>query len=962
MTTDPLPAALRRRSRTPFIGRGPELISLTKALDEASAGSGGIVLIAGEPGVGKTRLLAHFAEQARNDGWLVLFGHSEESEGMPAFLPFIEALTGCVRNCSKDELESHLASSGPAVSLLAPEIRQRVNDLRPEEPLSLESERYRLFDSVTQFWLSVARRQPLGLLLCLDDLHWADKSSLVLLHYLARRLSDAPILVIGTYRTVDLGRMHPLSDMLAELSRERLYQRLLLGAFSPADAANVMEQMSGVSPSTTVANRVYRETEGNPFFLEEIVLTLLSEGQSFSDPPPDSAEWLLPEGVRQVIGKRLSRLSEECNRALQAGAVLGETFSLDLLASMITIEPQALIEAIEAAAAAGLIREEGNSHRFSHVLVRQTLREELSSPRRQRLHLLAGEAIEKKFPQDLDRRLPELANHFFQGTPQGDTNRALEYTTRAGDQAASIFAYDEAVRFYDMALELVQLNSSTPALPGLEGALRAKRGAAILTLGLRDDARKELEAALKLLPAEAVAVRSEVLTNLSDLYALLWNTSEAVQAGGEALRLAEEAGRPDLVSEATATLANAEVRHGDVTSGMARFEGALTAADPLLRPARVTTAWYPLYLYWVGRVDEALARGEQVIAVVRDPLERLNVLPQVGLAQAAAGHYDAAAATFAESVRIAADLPRQRSARTLAMSAGYHLDLYDYEGGRALAEEAREASGVTTHDGQQTSPVPFTSAGIDLLLNFSRCLEVSKAEALLKEVAEAVEMERGGLHAWLFRLRLAEARAELAVARGDWRQAEASAGEAIQRSREKGRIKYQALALLTRSRALIGLGRKKEAISDLRLAVEIARPVGDPALFLRAAAGLLAVDGNGSLAAEARDAKTLVLTNLSDPVMRRNFEAAEPVQLVASVSASTSRPPNWGHASFPGGLSEREVEVLQLVAAGKSNQQIADELVISFNTVQRHVGNILSKTGLTNRTEAAAYAHRQGLA
>lgn len=260
------------------------MTALGALLEDATAGNGGVVLVAGEPGVGKTRLVAQFAERAQAEGWLVLFGRSEESEGMPPYLPFMEALAAYVRTCPEDELRSHIAVSGPAVALLAPEIRQNVADLPPNEPLSPESERYRLFESVALFLVSVARGYHRGLLLCFDDLHWADKSTLLLLHHLARKLSGAPMLVAGTYRTVDLGRTHPLSDMLAELSRERLYQRLLLTALTPEDAATLMERMNGSPPSAAVAEAVYRETEGNAFFLEEVVLTLQSEGRSIADP------------------------------------------------------------------------------------------------------------------------------------------------------------------------------------------------------------------------------------------------------------------------------------------------------------------------------------------------------------------------------------------------------------------------------------------------------------------------------------------------------------------------------------------------------------------------------------------------------------------------------------------------------------------------------------------------------
>jgi hypothetical protein len=212
-------------------------------------------------------------------------------------------------------------------------------------------------------------------------------------------------------------------------------------------------------------------------------------------------------------------------------------------------------------------------------------------------------------------------------------------------------------------------------------------------------------------------------------------------------------------------------------------------------------------------------------------------------------------------------------ARSIAISAGLHLDVWDFEANEALAEEARDLARSLSF-----AP-PAVSAGIDLLLNFARRQEVGRAEALIGEVASAVE-RAAGWHGWLWSLRLAEARAEIALARGNWQDALVWAGEAVARSHARQRVKYEVIGLCSRAQALRALGRTREAIADLRGAVVLARPVGDPALFLRAASGLLAVDGHDALAAEAASAVERVAAALPHEDMRRRFAAAEPVRVV----------------------------------------------------------------------------------
>jgi DNA-binding NarL/FixJ family response regulator len=227
-------------------------------------------------------------------------------------------------------------------------------------------------------------------------------------------------------------------------------------------------------------------------------------------------------------------------------------------------------------------------------------------------------------------------------------------------------------------------------------------------------------------------------------------------------------------------------------------------------------------------------------------------------------------------------------------------------------------------------------------------------------VMHAVNAEGTWLHGWLWSLRFAQIEAEVALARSEWREAVPLATASIDAGRARMRPKYESAGLATRAQALAALGRKREAIADLTATVEVARGTGDPAMFVRAAATRLRVEADASLADEAQHAVVRILGAVSNPQMRRCFEHSETVRLILGTRGADAKG-RLQRPSYPAGLSEREVEVLRLVAAGKSNAQIADELVISLNTVQRHVGNILSKTDLANRTQAASYAHRAGI-
>lgn len=453
-----------------FVGRRDEMEQLKAALEAVLSGHGSLVMLVGEPGIGKSRLAREFTVYASLRGAQVLTGNCYEGEITVPYLPFVDALRQYVRSRSDAALLSELGSGAPEVAKLVSEVRERFPDIPEAPPLEGEAERLRLFDSVTRFLCSVSRSEPV--VLFLDDVHWADKPSLLLLQYLARNVRSDRILVLAAYRDVELDRTHPLSEVLASLRRERLFERVLLRGL-PADDVLAMisaigQQSAGpeqyVNPA--LSNAVYEQTEGNPFFIEEILRHLNQVGALYRK----EGQWQIrmsalaehiPEGVREVIGRRLSRLSEPCNRMLSLASTMTGGFSFDVLLAVSGEEEAQLLDLLDEALRALVIRERTGPDRgvyeFNHALIRQTLYGELNTPRRVRLHRQVGEAMERVHAANPEPHLTELAHHFFQAAPGGDVDKAIDYATRAAQRALSLTAYEEAARLYDIALQSFEL-------------------------------------------------------------------------------------------------------------------------------------------------------------------------------------------------------------------------------------------------------------------------------------------------------------------------------------------------------------------------------------------------------------------------------------------------------------------------------------------------------------------------
>jgi class 3 adenylate cyclase/tetratricopeptide (TPR) repeat protein len=484
--------------RTPFVGREVERADLQRLLDQTVRGRGTLVMIGGEPGVGKTRLAEELLLEARQRGVLALTGHCYEMEGAPPYIPFVEMLEATARIVPREAFREALGDAAPEVAKLMPELRRLFPDIGAPLELPPEQERRYLFNGVQEYLERAARVQPLFLVW--EDLHWADDATLLLLQHIAQRLREMPMFIVGTYRDVELDVARPLARTLQELTRQRLAHDLALKRLPEAEVATMLRALSGQEPPASLVKAVYRETEGNPFFVEEVFKHLAEDGKLFdaqghwrSDLSIGELE--VPRGVRLVIGQRLERVCPECRGVLTTAAVIGRGFSFEVLETLGDVDADALLDAIDEAERAHLITctAGGPEARFAfaHELIRQTLVSSLSLPRRQRLHLRVAEAIEKTYARALEEHAGDLAHHFYQAGAAAEPEKTVRYLTLAGEQAMAAAAFEDALGHYQRALSLQPDEDRR----GRAGLLH-KRGLALRSLGRWEEAMADWREAL----------------------------------------------------------------------------------------------------------------------------------------------------------------------------------------------------------------------------------------------------------------------------------------------------------------------------------------------------------------------------------------------------------------------------------------------------------------------------------
>ncbi len=485
------------RTEEPLVGRAKELEDLLARLDATEQGKGGLVLIGGEPGVGKTRLVEAVLLEARRRGHFCAVGHCYEMDGTPPYLPFLEHLEFGSRVVPPGRLRAVLGDGAAEIARIMPALRQLFPDIPAPLDLPPDQQRHLLFTKYREYAERSARNLPFVLLF--DDLHWADESTLQLLEHLAPHFVRQRILALGTYRDVELEVGRPFAKSLERLLRQRLADRIMLRRMPESDVAALLASLGAPDAPQALVDAIYRATEGNPFFVEEVFRHLREEGRMLDAdgrwlPELSIDELDVPEGVRLVIGRRLERVSDDCRAVLTAGAVIGARFAFNVLESLGELDVDAILDALDQAEKAGLIlsQQVGRETRYSfaHELIRQTLLGTLSPPRRQRRHLRTADAIEKAYGARSEEYASDLAYHLFHAGAAAHENRTIQWLLVAGRQALAAGAFDVALAQADKGLSILETDIGRQC-----AALKLLRGESLRAVGRWQDAIPALEAA-----------------------------------------------------------------------------------------------------------------------------------------------------------------------------------------------------------------------------------------------------------------------------------------------------------------------------------------------------------------------------------------------------------------------------------------------------------------------------------
>jgi class 3 adenylate cyclase len=493
------PAALL--TQTPFVGRTAELSRLGQRLRNTHAGQGGVVLLEGEAGIGKTRTLEELAETARAEGTTVLWGRCYEGEASRPYGPFAEALTEYARRAPVETLRADLGVSATALTRFVPELRERLPDLTEPVALQPDEERVRLLDAVVQCLLAIAARAP-AVVMVLDDLHWADHGTVAMLRHVGRFVRRGRLLVLGAYRDVEIDGQHPLRDALGALPRETSYEQIALDGLDTAAVHELLALIADQKMLPELVTAVTQETSGNPFFIREVLLHLVEEGALVRGGGGWNATvaveaMRIPDTVRQVIERRLGRLGEAARRLLDVAALFTETVRFDIAARVAGLEESSALDGLDEVLAAQLLKStaDPDAYEFTHALVRHTLYGALNSSRRVRLHRQIAEAMELGYGTDAERYAGELARQYHRSAALPGAERGVAYCVAAADRAERAGALEEVADALAMALALL------PADDARRRRLLARRG-----LALASTKRANEAAAIAIEAAELVAV------------------------------------------------------------------------------------------------------------------------------------------------------------------------------------------------------------------------------------------------------------------------------------------------------------------------------------------------------------------------------------------------------------------------------------------------------------------------
>jgi DNA-binding NarL/FixJ family response regulator len=956
----------------PLVGRDAELATIRTAWQTVLDGKGRLVLLSGEPGIGKTRLAEEVLVRTGAPKCVTLIGRCFEQQSSIPFFPFSEAFAA-VWKVAPQELIRDAAERWQELGFIVPDLLQPTGGTLATA--GSEATQLRVFERATQFLVRFAEIQPIVLLL--DDLHWADATSLGLLLYLLRHLANERLLIVGTYRDVDVGRQHPLDECLRELVRERIVDEIHLTGLDHDGTGALVRARFGDKASDEFIQAVHNRTGGNPFFAHELLKALREQSVRVDGQSPALDRIEIPRSVRTVVAGRVARLTPGAQEVLALASVIGQQFDLEVvLGASKRTDEAVLFDELDAALAAGLIKAQSDERReryaFSHALVQQTLYREIPIHRRRRLHRRVGEVLEALTNARSDRAA-DLASHFRAG---GDFERATRYGTEAGDRAAARYAHAEAVANYQAVLdllvddgdspraaevrrrlgdELYDLNRLPDALAAFDAALATferlgettgqalvHRSIGRLHQGRYDmaSAVEHLDAALRLWPSD----RED-----AELVGLLLNAARARFHAGlfsderralaeRGFAIAERIGDPSLVARALVELARFETRGSTWLPLLDRAEKLASSVN----------GWRVLHLIYLHRGATDELTGELQRSLV-DRMNAASAADRVGETERVAFAYRAMAGVHLAlgswdrgraAARAALELDPQRlldqdAEIFLAWMEGRHRDALEAVASLLVSVREREnLQGLTS----------FSGLYADFALQLGRCADV---QALIREAAELV---RVGTGRWGM---LGNVLGQLAetVARLDTPDADQVVDDAEQQVRFSEQ--YLALPQLLRARSLLlrRRGERSRAVEVIQESARTARAqharvqLGRSLFVL---SDLARANGDTRVAREADDERRQIVADIGPEAL--GLDWTKDIRLLPARRANERDL-----------LSPREYEVVALVTEGRSNREIAEMLVISERTAEKHVSTILSKLGFDSRAQVAVWATRHHL-
>ncbi|HYR50249.1 MAG TPA: ATPase, T2SS/T4P/T4SS family [Candidatus Eisenbacteria bacterium] len=470
-----------------FVDREQERVDIRMMLERAATGSGGMLFLTGAPGIGASRLASEVAGEVTSKGWLVLSGRCMDQDGA-AYAPFREILATAVAGATSKTLQDAAGDSGPLLSQLAPSLRQKVRGMVAPAPVNADKLREQLFHAIFDFLTGVQAKRPL--LIVLDDLHWADDATVLLLRDLAERVAGSHMVVIGTYWDSELDSARPFGTVLSRLLRRRRAQRIALGPLPERAVEKIVAGIAEAPLSAVQLMGIQAATEGNPLFVEQSALYMAESESMLGGGARVQASFTeedleLSQSVRGLIGRRIERLSEPAQRMLVAAAVVGRDFDIGLLEAFGELSGHELREALEEATRGRFLIAAGSDrYRFAHDLVRQRVLAVLPLPRQQAYHLAVADTLERVYGKSASERAAEIGHHLYQAGTSADPQRTATFLGQAAKNALAVAAFENVLRLVEATLALLPGDSTRERAEAL-----SMRGQAFWGLGRIDDAK-----------------------------------------------------------------------------------------------------------------------------------------------------------------------------------------------------------------------------------------------------------------------------------------------------------------------------------------------------------------------------------------------------------------------------------------------------------------------------------------